>query len=102
MILVVTSVYSQSHIDTTDVTRQYDQQSLGFGIGVEYGSILGLQYAYYFNDKIGLVASGGLIPQGASAVIGMKYRPWTYNKPKFLSPYLVTMLTPVKGVVANV
>ena len=80
---MVTAVYSQSHIDATEVTRQYDQQSLGFGIGVEYGSILGLQYAYYFNDKIRLVAAGILIPQGASAGIGIKYQPWTYNKPKF-------------------
>ena len=93
---------SQSDIDSLDIRREYEHQSLGLGIGIEYGSIIGFQYAYYFNSKVGLIAAGGIVPNGVSAGLGLKYRPWVYNQPKFLTPYFMAMLTPVKGVEPNV
>lgn len=81
--------------------RDYDQRSIGFGLGIDYGSIVGYQYAHYFNRKLGAFMASGLLPLEVNVGIGMKYRPWIYQKPNFLTHYFMGMIGPVKGGIAN-
>ena len=95
------SSFSQSGTGEKDVTREYEKHSFGFGLGIEYGSLLGLQYAYYFNDKIGAVVAGGIITKGLTAGAGFKYRPLKFDRPSFITPYIMAMATPVRQTIAN-
>ena len=99
-ILFCLSVQMKAQFESSDqtITRQYDNRSLGLGLGYGYGGILGFQYTHYLNNKFGLLAAGGFVIGGdLGGGVGVKYRPWVQEQPKFLTWYFMGMYGPVGG-----
>ena len=73
------------------IRYSYDNATLGFGLGLDFGGLVGMKVTYYPIKNIGIFGGLGyaLIDPGYN--IGLKFRILSSKRKKQLSPYLIAM-----------
>ena len=83
--------YKIRSVNKDSVKSALDMASLGFGLGIDYGGLIGMKFTYYPIRPVGVFASVGYALIGAGYNVGLKFRIVSKSGKSLASPHFLAM-----------